>query len=184
MTSAIEAIAAILKNFTDEEPKLPLHVGEVMDLWTAFTAFKESHTLYQVALNSTIDRDLKAMLEDALASSLSDTKRIEEFLVKEGVPLPLVNPNKPVSDPSAVPEGVKLTEDEIANLIAAKVATSITFCAQAMSKTVRTDVGLLFFSIQVHLMKYAAPLKNLMKSRGWLRVPPKYSPPGAPHPPN
>jgi hypothetical protein len=179
MTNALEAIAAIIKNFTDEEPKLPLHVGEVMDLWTAFTAFKEAHTLYQVALNSTTDRDLKAMLEDALDGSLSDTKRIEDFLVKEGVPLPLVNPNKPASDPGAIPEGVKLTEDEIANLIAAKVATSITFCAQAMSKTVRTDVGLLFFSIQVQLMKYAAPLKNLMKSRGWLRVPPKYNPPGS-----
>ncbi|MCM3618377.1 DUF3231 family protein [Sutcliffiella horikoshii] len=183
MTSPIEAIAAIIKNFTDEEPKLPLHVGEVMDLWTAFTAFKEAHTLYQVALHTTIDRDLKAVLEEALACSLADTKRVEEFLIKEGVPLPLVNPDKPESDPSSVPEGVKLTDDEIANLISVKVAGSITFCAQAMSKTIRTDVGLLFFSIQVNLMKFAAPLKNLMKSRGWLRVPPKYSPPGAPHPP-
>ncbi|WP_404430842.1 DUF3231 family protein [Sutcliffiella horikoshii] len=184
MTSAIEAIAAILKNFTDEEPKLPLHVGEVMDLWTAFTAFKEAHTLYQTALNTTIDRDLKPVLEEALKSSLADTKRVEEMLIKEGVPLPLVNPNKPTSDPSAVPEGVKLTDDEIANLISVKVAASITFCAQAMSKTIRTDVGLLFFSIQVHLMEFAAPLKNLMKARGWLRVPPPYNPPGAPHPPN
>ncbi|KMJ57510.1 hypothetical protein AB685_16010 [Bacillus sp. LL01] len=181
MTSALEAITAVIKNFTDDEPKLPLHVGEVMDLWTAFTAFKEAHSLYQVALNTTNDTDLKGVLEEALEASLSDTKRVETLLLNEGVPLPLVNPNKPSSDPNSVPEGVRLTEDEISNLIAVKIAASITFCAQAMSKTIRTDVGLLFFSIQVNLMKFAAPLKNLMKSRGWLRVPPHYRPPGAPN---
>ncbi|MGG4168887.1 DUF3231 family protein [Rossellomorea vietnamensis] len=180
MTNAFEAISAIIKNFVDEASKPPLHVGEVMDLWTAFTAFHEAHALYQVGLNTTTDKDLKHVLENALQGSMHDTKNIEKFLLREGVPLPLVNPKKPLSEQSAVPEGVKLTDDEIANLISAKVAMSITFCAQAMSKTVRTDVGLMFFSIQINLMKFAAPLKNLMISRGWLRVPPLYNPPGSP----
>lgn len=180
MTHVFEAISAIMKNFTDEAPKPPLHVGEVMDLWTAFTAFHEAHALYQVGLNTTTDKDLKHVLESALEGSKLDTKKIEKLLLKEGVPLPLVNPRKPLSEQSAVPEGVRLTDDEIANLISAKVAASITYCAQAMSKTVRTDVGLMFFSIQINLMKFAAPLKNLMISRGWLRVPPFYNPPGAP----
>ncbi|MCA0149797.1 DUF3231 family protein [Rossellomorea vietnamensis] len=180
MTHVFEAISAIMKNFTDEAPKPPLHVGEVMDLWTAFTAFHEAHALYQVGLNTTTDKDLKHVLESALEGSKLDTRKIEKLLLKEGVPLPLVNPRKPLSEQSAVPEGVRLTDDEIANLISAKVAASITYCAQAMSKTVRTDVGLMFFSIQINLMKFAAPLKNLMISRGWLRVPPFYNPPGAP----
>ncbi|MEI2665719.1 DUF3231 family protein [Rossellomorea sp. LJF3] len=180
MTHVFEAISAIMKNFTDEAPKPPLHVGEVMDLWTAFTAFHEAHALYQVGLNTTTDKDLRHVLESALEASMLDTKKIEKFLLKEGVPLPLVNPKKPLSEQSAVPEGVKLSDDEIANLISVKVATSITYCAQAMSKTVRTDVGLMFFSIQINLMKIAAPLKNVMISRGWLRVPPKYNPPGSP----
>lgn len=34
------------------------------------------------------------------------------------------------------------------------------------------------FEMQVELMKFAAPLKNLMKERGWLRVHPRYNPPG------
>ncbi|MCM3595065.1 DUF3231 family protein [Metabacillus idriensis] len=180
MTRAIESISAIIKNFIDKDPKPPLHVGEVMDLWTIFTAFHEAHSLYQVALNSTIDPDLQHVVQNALEGSKKDTQDIEDFLLKEGVPLPLVNPKKPLSNAAAVPEGVKLSDDEIANLIAVKIASSITFCAQAMSKTVRTDVGILFFEIQVELMKFAAPLKNLMKERGWLRVPPKYSPPGRP----
>ncbi|MFC7786401.1 MULTISPECIES: DUF3231 family protein [unclassified Rossellomorea] len=180
MTSTFEAISAIIKNFVDEAPKPPLHVGEVMDLWTAFTAFHEAQSLYQVGLNTTSDQDMEHVLQNALEGSKTDTKKIEEFLLKEGVPLPLVNPTKPSSNSAAVPEGVKLKDDEIANLISAKVATSITFCAQAMSKTVRTDVGLMFFSIQINLMKFAAPLKNLMIARGWLRIPPKYNPPGLP----
>ncbi|MDD9311645.1 DUF3231 family protein [Cytobacillus firmus] len=103
-----------------------------------------------------------------------------DFLLKEGVPLPLTNAEKPLSNPDSVPEGVKLTDDEIANLISVKIAVSITFCAQAMIKTVRSDVGLMLFTLQVHLMEIASPLKNLMKERGWLRIPPSYMPPGTP----
>ncbi|UII54427.1 DUF3231 family protein [Cytobacillus spongiae] len=179
MANTFEAIASILKNFVDEEPKTPLHVGEVMDLWTAYTAFHEAHSLYHVALNTTTDPQLKHVIQQAIKESKEDTKKIEEFLLKEGVPLPLVHSNKPSSNPEAVPEGVKLTDDEIANLISVKIAASITFCAQAMSKTIRSDVGMLFISIQVELVKFAAPLKNLMKDRGWLRIPPYYLPPGA-----
>lgn len=151
-----------------------------MDLWTAFTAFNEAHILYQIALNSTIDTELTHALQTAYKSSNTDTKRIQDFLLKEGVPLPLVNSPKPISKPNSIPEGAKLTDDEIANLVSVKVATSIAFCADAMSKTIRSDVGMLFFEIQVNLMKYAASLKNLMKKRGWLRMPLTYNPTGLP----
>lgn len=179
MKNVFEAISSIIYNFIDEESKPPLHVGEVMDLWTAYTAFHEAHSLYRMGLNITTDTELIHTLKSALKCSLSDTNRIKELLLKEGVPLPLVNSEKPLSSPMAVPEGVRLTDDEIANLISVKIATSIMFCAQSMSKTVRTDVGMLFFSIQINLMELAAPLKNLMKSRGWLRIPPKYTPSGS-----
>ncbi|QFT87536.1 hypothetical protein FIU87_02630 [Bacillus sp. THAF10] len=181
MTKMYEAFAAVLKNFVDEEPKPHLHVGEVMDLWTAHTAFREAHSLYQIGLNTTTDSDLKNVLENALKGSYADTEMLEDFLVKEGVPLPLASIKKPISQSDAIPEGVKLTDDEIANLIAVKIAASITFCAQAASKSIRTDVGLIFVKMQFVLMEFAAPLKNLMKSRGWLRIPPYYIPPGSPN---
>lgn len=180
MTRAIEAVTELIKSLIDEEPKPALHVGEVMSLWTALTAFQEARALYQAALNTTTDTDLKHTLQNAVESTKGDYQLLKNFMVKEGIPLPAVNEDKPKSDPSAVPEGVKLTDDEIANLISVKVAASITFCAQAMSQSVRSDVGLLFFQIQVQLMKFATPLKNLMKSRGWLKTPPSYLPPGAP----
>lgn len=181
MASIMEAITAMLNNFVDDEPKPLLHVGETMSLWTAFTAFHEAHSLYEVGLNMTTDPELRHVLQRVLEGSQADSEMIAKFMISEGVPLPLINSNKPKSNPDAVPEGVKLTEDEIANLIAVKIAASITFCAQSLSQSVRTDVGLMFFQIQVHLMKYAAPLKNIMKKRGWLRVPPKYNPPGNPN---
>jgi hypothetical protein len=180
MTNPLEAIYAIVKNFIDEDPKPPLHVGEVMDLWTAYTAFNEAHVLYQVGINTTTDPDLKHALKAALNSSNADVKKIENFLLKEGVPLPTVSSPKPKSKAKFIPEGVRLTDEEIANLIAVKVAASIPFCAQAMSKSVRTDVGLLFFEFQINLMRYATPFKNLMKKRGWLKTPPKYTPSGIP----
>ncbi|MEH7388499.1 DUF3231 family protein [Bacillus sp. JJ1521] len=180
MTNPLESVIAMIKNFVDEEPEPPLHVGEVMDLWTAYTAFNEAHVLYQVGLNTTTDTDLKHALQSAYNSSNADSKKIEKFLMNEGVPLPTLSSPKPLSNPDSIPEGVKMTDIEIANLIAVKIATATTFCAQALSKSVRTDVGLLFFEMQVNLMRYAAPFRNLMKQRGWLKVPPSYLPPGSP----
>nr|WP_242035106.1 DUF3231 family protein [Mesobacillus harenae] len=157
-----------------------LHVGEVMSLWTALTSFQEARGLYQAALNTTEDADLIHALKNAIKAYKNDYDMIKQFMIKEGIPLPAINEDKPKSDPMAVPEGVKLTDDEIANLISVKVAFAITFCAQSLSQSVRNDVGILFFEIQVQLMKFAAPLKNLMNSRGWLKLPPPYLPPGKP----
>jgi hypothetical protein len=41
--------------------------------------------------------------------------------LKEGVPLPLINANKPISDPNAIPEGVKLSGDEIVHIISERL---------------------------------------------------------------
>jgi hypothetical protein len=178
--NVVETITALFKNFTDEEPKPHLHVGEVMALWTAYTAFHEAHILYQTGLNSTSDKDLRDALTAAYNSSKRDTEKIEELLRKEGVPMPTVSSPKPNSNPDSIPEGVRFTERELANLISVKIVASIAFCAQSASQAVRSDVGLLFFEIQVHLMEYMSQFKNLMKSRGWLNIPPSYIPQGSP----
>ncbi|MCA1031391.1 DUF3231 family protein [Bacillus timonensis] len=180
MTNPIEAMTALVKSFVDKEPKPPLHVGEVMSLWTALAAYKEARALYQAAENMTTDTDLKHALKEALEGSSKDVKMLEEFMVKEGIPIPHFSPDKPHTEPTAVPEGAKLDEDEIANLVSVKVATAIVFCGQAMSQCIRNDVALIFMKSQINLMNYAAPLKEMMKKRGWLKHPPAYHPPGEP----
>lgn len=180
MTRAIEAVTELIKSLFDEDSKPALHIGEAMNLWIAITAFQEARSLYYAGLNTTTDKDLKHVLRNAIEATKADYNLLKDFMMKEGIPIPAVSEEKPNSDPSAVPEGVKLTDDEIANLISVKVAASINFCAQAITQSVRSDVGILFFQIQVELMKFSIPLKNLMKNRGWLKKPPSYHPPGVP----
>ncbi|MFD2706253.1 DUF3231 family protein [Salibacterium lacus] len=180
MFKTLEAIASLIHDYTDKEPKPPLHVGEVMDLWTAYTSFQEAQVLYQVGLNSTTDPDLEHALQKALKSSEADTKKLETFLLQEGVPLPTLSSPKPNSETKAVPKGVQLTNEEIASMVSVKIATSTAFCAEAMSKTIRSDVTMIFFEMQIHLMQFALPFKNVMENRGWLHTPPAYIPPGSP----
>ncbi|MFA9557611.1 DUF3231 family protein [Evansella sp. AB-rgal1] len=89
---------------------------------------------------------LKTFVDDEPKPGLhhSDTENILSFMKKEGVPIPVSKGEKTKSDPSEVPEGVRLTDEEIANLVSVKVASSITYCAQSMSQSIRSDVGLLF----------------------------------------
>lgn len=180
MTKILETIGEIIKSFNDEEEKPSIHIGEAMNLWTALTSFQEARALYQAALNMTTDKDLIHVLQNAVEASKKDYDLVKNMMIKEGIPLPAISEDKPHSSPNAVPEGVKLTDDEIANLISVKIAFAITFCAQSISTSIRTDIGLLFLQIQTELMKFAVPLKNMMKTRGWLKAPPAYHPPGAP----
>jgi Protein of unknown function (DUF3231) len=178
MTRLLESITAVVKSFTDEEPKPPLHVGEVMALFTALTLFQEALAGYIVALNTTTDPQLKHALKNGADVAKSDIRIVKEFLLREGVPLPPTSEPKPDSNPDMVPLGVKLTDHEIANAISAKIATGISICGTAIAQSVRTDVALIFLQIQVQLMKFGAPLREMMKKHGWLIVPPYYYPPG------
>jgi hypothetical protein len=70
----------MIKKSVDKEPKRALYVGEVTDLWTAFTAFHEAQALYQVGLNTTTDPDLRHVLNNAFEGSKNDTK-MEQMLI-------------------------------------------------------------------------------------------------------
>ena len=178
MTRHLEAIAAVVKSFTDEEAKPPLHVGEVRMLWTSLTLFQEALAGYIVGLNTTTDPQLKHALTNAVGAAKSDIRLLKDILLREGVPLPPTSESKPESNPDMVPLGVKLTDHEIANAISAKVAACISLCGTAVAQSVRTDVALIFLQIEVQLMKFGGPLREMMKKRGWMIIPPYYYPPG------
>ena len=179
MTNVFEAISAIMKSLQMKRQNLA-PCGRSNGSLDGITAFHEAHALYQIGLNTTTDKDMQHVSAERIGREIADTKKIEKLLLEERVPLPLVNPKKPNSDQSAVPEGVKLKDDEIANLISAKVAASITFCAQAMSKTVRTDVGLICFPLN-KLNEICCTFKKFNDIKGMVRIPPAYNPPGSPN---
>lgn len=180
MPNVIEALISLLKPQVDEESKVPLHVGEVMALWTYQALLDEAAVYEEVALNTTEDHDLRGSVKDAIEMCIGQSNRLRDFLRSEGVPLPPVTEPKPASDPTMVPLGAKLTDNEIANGISVKVVSAITLCASGAAQSVRNDVGALWLRFQSEQMLFGVTLKQLMKKRGWLKIPPYYRPPGAP----
>jgi len=110
----------------------------------------------------------------------SQKERMIAFMLSEGVPIPPLSESKPKSNPSDVPLGVKLTDDELANSLNIKMVILITYCANAIIQSARNDVTLIWMEYLQEYMAFGATLKELVKRRGWLKVPPYYYAPGAP----
>lgn len=182
MMEVIESISRVIKSFIDDEPTPPLHVGEVMSLWTYLVALREAVVIEQTCVNMTTSPELVHILKEGIHLCTEQTEKLEKFLINEGVPLPAVSSTKPETSANAVPCGAKLTEDEIANTLALKTATAVTACATAQSQTIRNDVGLLWVRFQMEQMTFGGNMKALMRKNGWLKIPPYYIAPGVPSP--
>ncbi|MGD6818859.1 DUF3231 family protein [Metabacillus sp. 84] len=181
MAGIFEFISSILKPELDGEPKPPLHVGEVMTLWTLYTMYEEAKSFYGVFLNITTDKQLIHSIETAKKDTLNGLEQIKEFLKKEGVPLPQAGQeDKPNSETSAVPAGVRFTDSEMANFISVKTAAYVSFMATSLAQSIRTDAAMIFAAHLMAVIKYDAALKSMMIQKGWLRVPPYFEPPGLP----
>jgi hypothetical protein len=181
MENVIEAAINTIKSLFDDEPKDPLHVGEVMACWIYLGGLQESKAFIEAAINTTVDMQLRHALEEDLQLALSQIQRLQSFMLNEGVPIPPSPESKPKSDANAVPLGVKFTDDELANLLSIKIVTLIINAATASSQSIRNDVGLLFSQFQAEKMVIGANIKSMMRKRGWIKIPPYYYPPGAPH---
>ncbi|WP_407946380.1 DUF3231 family protein [Paenibacillus alkaliterrae] len=108
------------------------------------------------------------------------TMRLSEFLIKEGIPLPPTSEPKPKSEHYDIPLGIKLTDDEIANVLSLKTVSTVISCASAASASIRTDVGVMFTHFLSEKLKYSSFLKTLTRKGGWIKVPPYYIPNGLP----
>ncbi|WP_085523416.1 DUF3231 family protein [Tuberibacillus sp. Marseille-P3662] len=181
MANPIEAALKTMKTLVDNEPKQPLHVGEVYYCWFYYTTINEAEMYMKAALNTTTDDELRQVLQKSKKECQTQTKRIENFMLKEGVTLPPMPENKPDSNPKDIPLGVKLTDDEIANGISIKTAYATTLCATASTQAIRSDVSLMFMEFQAEKAVFGAEMKVFMRKRGWIKVPPHYYPPGMPN---
>jgi hypothetical protein len=181
MENIIEAAINTIKSMFDDEPKDPLHVGEVMSCWIYLGGLLEALSFVEAALNTTVDKQLRHALEEDQELGISQIQRLKSFMLNEGVTLPPAPESKPKSDPNVVPLGVKFTDDELANLLSIKIVSLIVNAAIASSQSVRNDVGLLFAQFQAEKMVLGANIKSMMRKRGWIKIPPYYYPPGAPH---
>lgn len=169
-----------LKLEVDSEDKSPLHVGEVMACWLYLAIMDESTVYLQVGLNTTTDDDVIRILKESLTQCKSQSDRLKNFMLKEGIHSPPVSEAKPNSEPNSIPLGTKLTDDEIMNGLSIKTVSAVMHCATSLSQSIRHDVGLMFGQFMNEKIVFGDELKTLMRERSWIKVPPYYYPPGLP----
>ncbi|UUZ79871.1 DUF3231 family protein [Paenibacillus sp. P26] len=182
MVNILESALDALRSMTDQDEGQPLHVGEVMGCWIYMAGLELANATVQAALNTTTDHELKELLEEDLKLGNSQRKRLHDFMIKEGIPLPPPAEDMPDSDPNRVPLGAKLTDDVFANELSLKIASLIMRASGIAAESVRMDVGIMFTQFQGEKLVFAAKLKHSMRKRGWIRIPPFYVPPGSPQP--
>ncbi|HJV17728.1 MAG TPA: DUF3231 family protein [Bacillales bacterium] len=180
MPDVIQAINKVIQSYVDNESKPPLHVGEVMSCWSYLSELADEQVHSEAGINSTTDPELRKAFFEVVKMFKSQKERIIAFMLSEGVQLPPLSESKPQSNPRDVPLGVKLSDNELANSLNIKIVILISFCANAITQSVRNDVTLLWLEYLQEYMTFGATLKDLVKRRGWLKVPPSYYAPGAP----
>lgn len=169
-----EAIQDSFKPFLDGK-KRPLNIMEATNLWFFLAISENTMRNEEIARNLAQDPELKDKLAYAKTGVHQPiAKEIQDFLLAEGVPLPNGTPAKPVGDFPLIPEGAKLNDEEIANLMSFNLLIGITYASRGLTESIRADVGLIFFKIIVKKTLFGASVKNLMDKRGWLRSPPVY----------
>jgi hypothetical protein len=163
-----------VKPFTDGE-KSPLNVGEIMNLWLFLTGLEQTLRGDQVSYNIVQDPELKDKLKYIIDNQhWPMIQEIADFLRNEGIPLPNSTAQKPIADYRNIPEGARMTDEEIANLLSYNLLVGITSACRGIVESVRPDVAFMFAKYQAMKMAYGVSLKDLMIKRGWLRVPPYY----------
>jgi hypothetical protein len=180
MPDVLQAVNNVIQSFVDNEPIPPLHVGEVMSCWSYLSELADEQVHSEAGINSTTDPELKKAFLEVVKMFKSQKERIIAFMLSEGVPLPPLSESKPQSNPRDVPLGAKLSDNELANSLNIKIVILISYCSDAIIQSVRNDVTLIWLEYLQEYMTFGATLKELVKRRGWLKVPPYYYAPGAP----
>lgn len=151
-----------------------------MTLWSLGVGVNESRTFCLLMVNHTDDPELKEMIEHFIADVETPmAKKVSEVMLNEGMTLPMTTGDKPSANEAAVPPGAKLTDHEIAHLLVVKYEGMLTLCHLGLIQSLRPDLSRMYYAFQSHLLAQGFTLKNLMKKRGWLQIPPYYRPQSA-----
>lgn len=148
-----------------------------MNLWFYLNGVEQSLRSDQVAYNTAVDTELKGKMEDLMHNIHSPMiVELKEFFKKEGIPLPETTPEKLPGDYKTLPEGAKLTDEEIANLVVFNLVVGIDSAVKGQTESIRADVGYLFLKYQLMKVTFSLSFRAMMEEKGWLRIPPYYFP--------
>ncbi|HLR22462.1 MAG TPA: DUF3231 family protein [Pseudogracilibacillus sp.] len=172
--NAVDVIGSLTDNHKD-----PMHVGETMACWTYYTFVSQIISHEEIGLNTTTDSKLTKLYQDAYKVTTSHKNELSELMRQEGIPLSDASATKPESNPEAIPLGAKFTDSELINTLNINFVIAADMCATAASQSLRTDISLIFLKFQTDKLSLGLKAKEIMRSKGWLKVPPAYYPPGA-----
>lgn len=156
--------------------KKSLNVLEVANLWFYLAICNNTLRNEELAYNTAQDSELKKILKDARDIHKSAAEEINKLLKEEGVPLPEDTPEKPYIEIKNIPEGARLNDEEIANLMSFNLLLGINYASRSLTEAIRPDVGYIYFKVIMKKVLLGVPLKDLMQKRNWLRMPPPYRP--------
>src|SRR5699024_9245995 len=159
--------------------KDPMHVGETMACWTYYTFVSQIISHKEIGLNTPTDSKQTKLYQDTYKVTTSHKNELSELMRQEGIPLSVASATKQESNPEAIPLGAKFTDSEVINTLNKKIEIAADICATAASQSLRTDITLIFLKIQTDKLSLGLKAKEIMRSKGWLKVPPAYYPPGA-----
>lgn len=160
-----------------EGEKRSLNVLEVSNLWMFLAISNNTLRNEELAINTVQDNELKKILMDAREIHKTVAEEINKLLKQEGAPLPQDTPEKPVvAEVKNIPQGAKLNDEEIANLISFNLLLGINYSARGLTESIDAGVGYIFFKVIVKKTILGMALKSLMQKRDWLRVAPVYKP--------
>lgn len=154
--------------------KKPLNVLEVANLWFYLAICNNTLRNEELAYNTAEDSELKKILTDAREIHKAAAEEINKLLKSEGVPLPDDTPEKPDVLIKDIPDGAKLKDEEIANLMSFNLLLGINYASRGLTESIRPDVGYILFKVIAKKTLLAVTLKDLMQKRNWLRTPPPY----------
>jgi len=161
------------KPFLDGEKK-PLNTLEVGNIWMYTGMGQSTLRLEEIWLNTIEDQELRKIIHEIFLTHREIVNDLQEFLVKEGVPLPKASAVKPIGDFRYIPEGAKYTDQEIANLMSFNLLIAMTHGVRTFTESVRADVGFMFLKFLIKHMSVAVPLKQFIIERGWIQEAPPY----------
>jgi hypothetical protein len=169
-----DLIQDVFVPFMDGE-KRPLNVMEVSNLWFFLLGTETTMRNEEIGYNLAQDPELKQILKDVRETvHIPIRDELKEFLMKEGVPFPQSTPEKPVGDFKSIPEGAKLDDEKMANLMSYNLAMGVNYAAKGLTESIRADVGLIFSKIILKKTTAGLTVKQYLDRHEWLRIPPYY----------
>ncbi len=169
-----DLIQDVFEPFMDGE-KRPLNVMEVSNLWFFLLGTETTMRNEEIGYNLAQDPELKQILKDIRETvHIPIRDELQEFLMQEGVPFPQTTPEKPVGDFKSIPEGAKLNDEEMANLMSYNLAMGVNYASRGLTESIRADVGLIFSKIILKKTMAGLTVKQYLDRHEWLRIPPYY----------